>query len=159
MRKSYKAQSATEYLMTYGWAILGIVVVATMLWNMGIFGGAGCQESLRGFAGSKVYVDTIIVHSNGLVDAHVRNAAGAPIKVWNHDKTALACTTDECPITSQYNLPANAEATLLQVANVSSQLTSTTPGNCYSGIDFTINYEVNGLNMSATGKASGTIQP
>ena len=34
-----KGQSATEYLMTYGWAVLAIVVVAGVMWNMGFFGG------------------------------------------------------------------------------------------------------------------------
>lgn len=37
--KKRAGQSATEYLMTYGWAILAIVVVAGVLWNMGLFGG------------------------------------------------------------------------------------------------------------------------
>ena len=32
-----KAQSALEYMMTYGWAILIIVIVAVVLYSMGIF--------------------------------------------------------------------------------------------------------------------------
>ena len=36
--KTRKGQSATEYLMTYGWAIFAIVVVAGILWNIGLFG-------------------------------------------------------------------------------------------------------------------------
>jgi hypothetical protein len=32
-----KAQSALEYMMTYGWAILIIVIVAAVLYSMGIF--------------------------------------------------------------------------------------------------------------------------
>ncbi len=35
--KSYKAQSAMEYLMTYGWAILIIAVVLAALYSLGIF--------------------------------------------------------------------------------------------------------------------------
>ncbi len=34
---SKKAQSALEYMMTYGWAILIIVIVAVILYSMGIF--------------------------------------------------------------------------------------------------------------------------
>ena len=38
MKITYKkGQAATEFLMTYGWAILAIVIVAAVLWNMGIF--------------------------------------------------------------------------------------------------------------------------
>ena len=36
-RKSKRSQSALEYMMTYGWAILIIVIVAVILYSMGIF--------------------------------------------------------------------------------------------------------------------------
>lgn len=32
-----KAQAAMEYLMTYGWAILVVIIVLAALWGMGIF--------------------------------------------------------------------------------------------------------------------------
>ncbi len=38
-RKNPKAQSAMEYLMTYGWAILIIAVVLGALFSLGVFGG------------------------------------------------------------------------------------------------------------------------
>ena len=34
---SRKGQAALEYLMTYGWAILAVVVVLAVLWYLGIF--------------------------------------------------------------------------------------------------------------------------
>jgi hypothetical protein len=37
MRKTFKLQSAMEYLMTYGWAILIIAVVLGVLFQMGVF--------------------------------------------------------------------------------------------------------------------------
>ena len=33
-----RSQSALEYMMTYGWAILIIVIVAAVLYSFGIFG-------------------------------------------------------------------------------------------------------------------------
>lgn len=36
-----KGQSALEYLVTYGWAILAIVIVAALLWALGIFNPGG----------------------------------------------------------------------------------------------------------------------
>ena len=36
-----KLQSAMEYLMTYGWAILIIAVVIGVLYALGIFNGSG----------------------------------------------------------------------------------------------------------------------
>jgi len=40
MGKRLKAQSAMEYLMTYGWAILIIAVVLGALFSLGVFSGS-----------------------------------------------------------------------------------------------------------------------
>jgi len=40
MVKKFKAQSAMEYLMTYGWAILIIAVVLGALFSLGVFSGS-----------------------------------------------------------------------------------------------------------------------
>ncbi len=40
-----RGQSALEYLVTYGWAILAIVIVAALLWAMGIFNPGGLVGS------------------------------------------------------------------------------------------------------------------
>jgi hypothetical protein len=67
MRK--KGQAAMEYLMTYGWAILIIIVVIGALWKMGVFkttGAVPCSPCFGYFA----YVDhgggTLIVRNGGL---------------------------------------------------------------------------------------------
>ncbi len=40
MTKNFKAQSAMEYLMTYGWAILIIAIVLAALYILGVFNGS-----------------------------------------------------------------------------------------------------------------------
>ena len=40
MNNRMKAQSAMEYLMTYGWAILIVIIVAAALYALGIFNPA-----------------------------------------------------------------------------------------------------------------------
>jgi len=46
-----KGQSALEYMMTYGWAILIIVIVAVILYSMGIFNPrASVTASSSGFS-------------------------------------------------------------------------------------------------------------
>ncbi|MCL5976018.1 MAG: hypothetical protein M1580_00270 [Candidatus Parvarchaeota archaeon] len=46
-----KGQSALEYMMTYGWAILIIVIVAVILYSMGIFNPrASVTATSSGFA-------------------------------------------------------------------------------------------------------------
>lgn len=39
MKAAFKGQSAMEYLMTYGWAILVIAIVLVALFSLGVFGG------------------------------------------------------------------------------------------------------------------------
>ena len=69
-----RGQSALEYLVTYGWAILAIVIIAGVLWYFGIFnpskfagskqcGGFGsfiCQDFTVNTAGTL----TIVLNNN-----------------------------------------------------------------------------------------------
>ncbi len=44
-----RAQAAMEYLMTYGWALLIVVIVGVALWSLGVFNvGAGNVIRLTG---------------------------------------------------------------------------------------------------------------
>ncbi|MCX6694706.1 MAG: hypothetical protein NTU61_00200 [Candidatus Altiarchaeota archaeon] len=59
MASSSRGQSAMEYLMTYGWAILVVMVVGIAMWRLGIFnlGGSGAPTS-TGFATLKPLLST-----------------------------------------------------------------------------------------------------
>ena len=51
MLHTHKSQSALEYLMTYGWAILIIVIVAVILYSMGIFNpSSSITSTITGFS-------------------------------------------------------------------------------------------------------------
>ncbi len=51
-RRGDKAQSAMEYLMTYGWAILIIAVVLAVLFSLGVFsGGSSLPQLCTGVSG------------------------------------------------------------------------------------------------------------
>ncbi|MGC8687771.1 MAG: hypothetical protein ACP5RM_03710, partial [Candidatus Micrarchaeia archaeon] len=61
--KKIKAQSAMEYLMTYGWAILVIAVVLGALFTLGIFNGGGmlgttCVASAGFLCQNPIYLST-----------------------------------------------------------------------------------------------------
>ena len=43
MKTAKKSQSAMEYLMTYGWAILVISVVLGALFSLGVFSGSNFE--------------------------------------------------------------------------------------------------------------------
>jgi len=94
-KKSYsKAQSAMEYLMTYGWAILIIAVVLGALFSLGIFGantastaciaGAGylCTSLILNSAGNLSFTfghsTGSTIYNVGIGCAAVRNSQGMP---------------------------------------------------------------------------------
>ncbi len=74
-----KGQSALEYLMTYGWAILIIIIVGGVLYYYGVFSpGKLVGESKIGF--SRVYVDTWGV-SGDTLSLIIENRAGKDINI------------------------------------------------------------------------------
>ena len=63
--KSKRSQSALEYMMTYGWAILIIVIVAVILYSMGIFNPiSSVTTTSTGF--SPFVVSSAVCNSGGL---------------------------------------------------------------------------------------------
>ena len=63
--KSRRSQSALEYMMTYGWAILIIVIVAVILYSMGIFNPSSSVTTTSiGF--SPFVVSSAICNAEGL---------------------------------------------------------------------------------------------
>ncbi len=55
-----RSQSALEYMMTYGWAILIIVIVAVILYSMGIFNpSSSVTTASAGFSPSLYPVQSV----------------------------------------------------------------------------------------------------
>ncbi len=54
-----KGQSALEYLQTYGWAILVVLIVGIVLWQLGIFGSHADVNRAVGFKTIQVLEPTI----------------------------------------------------------------------------------------------------
>ena len=66
LTKSKRSQSALEYMMTYGWAILIIVIVAVILYSMGIFNpSSSISATVTGF--SSTPVSSATCYSNGVL--------------------------------------------------------------------------------------------
>ena len=103
-----KGQSAMEYLMTYGWAILIVIVVVAALYAMGVFKGGATVACSPCFGGSDIaYVD----HN----DSHVLLRAGprkitvggteqVPGSEWYEDLTTQGCASGwlTCDLTVTY---------------------------------------------------------
>ena len=76
-----RGQSALEYLVTYGWAILAIVIIAAVLWYTGVFNPskiAGGGKSGGGFQ-AFTYSDHVVTETTATVA--LGNAVGRQIDV------------------------------------------------------------------------------
>jgi len=49
-----KGQGALEYLQTYGWAILVVLIVGVVLWQLGVFGPYSGSNTSSGFVALKI---------------------------------------------------------------------------------------------------------
>ena len=75
-----RSQSALEYMMTYGWAILVIVIVAGVLYSLGIFSPASSLSStVTGF--SNLGSVTGECTANGILRISLGDSTGYPINI------------------------------------------------------------------------------
>ena len=92
-----RGQSALEYLVTYGWAILAIVIIAAVLWYTGIFNPskiAGGGKQGGGF-GQFTYSDHTVTATNATVV--VGNTVGRQIDVWSATVAGTSCPPTTIP--------------------------------------------------------------
>ena len=86
--KSKRSQSALEYMMTYGWAILIIVIVAVILYSMGIFNpSSSITSTVTGFSGLGSV--TAQCTANGVLRISVGDSTGNLI---NKSRQNCRCT-------------------------------------------------------------------
>jgi len=74
-KASSKAQSAMEYLMTYGWAILIVAVVLGALYSLGVFNGAAFLGTSC-IAASGFYCTNPILSTGGVLTVTIGQATG-----------------------------------------------------------------------------------
>lgn len=100
-----KGQTAMEYLMTYGWAILIVIVVVAALYSMGVFrltGGVACSPCFGYFA----FVD----YSQTAGSIRVRNGPRT-IEITDVTSVPAGATTSACPAGTPCSSGANIDIT------------------------------------------------
>ena len=102
-----KSQSAMEYLMTYGWAILIIAVVLTILFQLGIFSAGNFQPHAQ--AGSCQVSRTVAGVSlegqcNGLLPEFVAKFDGS--STINLGSVSGLSSLNQLTISAWINIPA-----------------------------------------------------
>ena len=149
--RSKHSQSALEYMMTYGWAILIIVIVAAGLYSLGIFSPTNsASTSITGFSGLSV-TQTACVNAvnNQILELYVSNTIGYAVNV-----TKINVTGSSNGVSLYQNVSSilNAGQSGIFYVNGACNKSSST----YSG-SVTITYTEPGQTFSGPYFSSGTV--
>jgi hypothetical protein len=140
MHMKLKAQSAMEYLMTYGWAILIVIIVAAALYALGLFNPATFTgQRTTGFPNMGAPSDWIY-SANGDFNITLRNGLGEAITI---STVTANCAANQGTVTFATDAASNtvgAGSTIEYYVNQSMTFCQTlTTGSSYSTA-FTITY-------------------
>ena len=103
-----KGQSAMEYLMTYGWAILIVIVVVAALYAMGVFKVTPSVACSPCFGTSHfTYIDhntTDLIVKVGPESIDIGGTQYQTGESANYDISTCAWTNNQCQVTVTYSL-------------------------------------------------------
>ncbi|MBU0761993.1 MAG: hypothetical protein KKD39_03125 [Candidatus Altiarchaeota archaeon] len=88
-----KGQGAMEYLMTYGWAILVVMIVGIVMWQLGIFNMGSTTLTATGFAKIKPQLAGSGLSSSNAFVGVFTNGVGTKITVSTGTGTLIGGTT------------------------------------------------------------------
>jgi hypothetical protein len=145
-----KAQGAMEYLMTYGWAILVVMIVGIALWQLGIFNFGGTTTSYSGFSKLKPLLAQTELSSGGQMQAVFVNGIGNPITVTG--ATIEVNGVEKTANTTSQNVRSG-DAFLIIFTDAGEDLNPNTPVNA----KITITYDINLGGVPLTKTETGTI--
>jgi hypothetical protein len=122
-----KAQSAMEYLMTYGWSILIVAVVLAVLFSLGVFnansgGGTSACIALSGWQCTK-----LLLYSSGALSLNI-GVIGQPITI-----TGVGCSSNSTSPSSYQNATASQNSGQTASYTTGCPLTSSALGSSFSG--------------------------
>ncbi len=151
--KFRKGQAALDFLMTYGWAIALVVIIAAVLFALGIFDVSNFVGSkAAGFSG--VAVSGWKLAPTGNLSMKVSNQVGQPITVSAVNATIGTSTVSLVNTTSQFNLSTGQQ---------SSEISATGFGNPTVGSGYTAKVTIvytdltSGFSYTTTGTLTGKV--
>ncbi len=145
-----------EYLVTYGWAILGIVIIAAVLFYFGIFSPqkwAPVQQQ-GGFASFSVVDHKIIAGVGGTMAMSIGNNRGRVVTL-----TQITTTTGGCTWSGSTQLGVST-ATTFTTSACTGTVASATAGSPYDFEDVKITFtdSQSSLSHAETGFLKGQYQ-
>jgi hypothetical protein len=149
-----KGQTAVEYLMTYGWAILIILIVAGVLAYYGIFAPAGfLGPTARGFGQVQVLNPWSLTASSGDISLNLGNRAGESITLTGVNYTIDSTTYASTAISGDTTLSSGENGVV--TATGAGAIAGKATGDTYSAT-VVIAYTVGTTTFTSAGTLSGT---
>ncbi len=126
--------------MTYGWAILIVIAIIAVAWQMGVFKLSGeCQKGASGFWG--VVPTDFIMAANGNLTLSLTNNVGAPVNVTSINATMGG--TSDANNTLTTDVPAGVSRNFNNIVS----LPAGPSGSCFNA-DISIDYTDSRTNTS-----------
>ena len=97
MKSFKKSQAAIEFLVTYGWAILGVIVVLGALTYFGIFNTQKYTQDMCNL-GDQFRCEDYIVHQDGWIAFKIRNNFGVSIDITKVELTSDYGNNPDCAL-------------------------------------------------------------
>jgi len=151
-----KGQGAMEYLMTYGWAILVVLVVGVALWQLGIFNLGGTTITATGFATLKPQLAACGLSSAGDFECMFTNTAGTQITINSGNITVTGGSS--CLLASTPSTVTVGKNFVIADANATCNpsVSGVSPGDPYEAA-VSINYTVNIGGTTSTHSSTGVL--
>ncbi|QQG38735.1 MAG: hypothetical protein HYS32_03985 [Candidatus Woesearchaeota archaeon] len=139
-----KAQAAMEFLVTYGWVILAIIIVAAFIW---IFLTGECGKKSTGFLSQDIVITDWAVYNDGNLTVAIANRAPSYVTVYQINKGSFVGSPviekgDSSSFDPLVDYPGGKKA-----------------GTCYKNLELAITYQPKDkLNHTITGTISGSYE-
>ena len=98
-----RGQGAMEYLMTYGWAILVVMIVGIVMWELGIFNMGSTSMTSSGFGKIKPQIAASGLNADDSFTGVFTNGVGTRITLVQ--STATLDNADTCTLTAVPTTP------------------------------------------------------
>ena len=159
LTKSKRSQSALEYMMTYGWAILIIVIVAVILYSMGIFNpSSSITSTSSGFSPFKV--SSSLCTSLGLDISIIAGPIPNDASFLVINKLFITSATGTNTTTMEYSLPYPISLTSGKSADILiPSISCTSAGTKYSlltNLQYSYTTSAGNIITNTTGTIAGT---
>ena len=155
-----KGQGALEYLMTYGWAILIIVIIGGSLFALGVFNPSSWSSNKRATGFTSVHLSDWKVNmsgSNAVLTLVVANQYGSTITLWNVSARPSSESADRCWSTNLWqNLGTDSSATIATNSSLNCA-PGLSRGKTYS-LTVTLSFQAGSLNHTDQGIVTGKIE-